>query len=306
MARSYNIELFNKNILELIEKNFTPNFETNLMEHTLPYYDNQLAYYKSLISAFQRNLTKILKSDGAKNFFKHVYNSKYPDLVYHFDRDEIIHDIFRKIIFLPIYNEKDNGFTNPVDMSIVINSIPGRIGNPKTYCLNRKFLNLGMLLIIALLQIFGHYMRRYYSMITGRTINFDTSKNNSDKLTGSESGYFIEKNFIGILPGIPSLGLNKCFALLYTPHYANYPIIPKNNFSINIDILKTIYNDNKDSFDFIDNENEDEDKDNKLNKLTNLDDYLYTIIDINDVENLYKHCRYEELYFIYLDRIIDY
>ena len=58
--------------------------------------------------------------------------------------------IFKKIIFMSIFDEKENGFTNQVDMNIIINSIPGRIGNPKTYCLNRKLLNLGILLIIAL------------------------------------------------------------------------------------------------------------------------------------------------------------
>ena len=150
----------------------------------------------------------------------------------------------------------------------------------------------------------------YYSLITRRTINFEILKKNLDELTDDkydEFEYFIEKEFIGIEPGIPSLGLNKFFGLLFTPNQDNFPIIQENNFSIDVNSQKIIYEDNKDLFDFINIENKDEIKDKKQNKLISLDDYIYTIIDINNKQNFYKYCNYEtELYLIYLDRIIDY
>ena len=332
-SRSYNSKLFNKNIIELIKKHVTPNFDSNIMENTLPILKNQLIYYNEIKKIFVDNLVKILKSEAAKNFFKKTYRDKYPDLIYHFDRKDVMDDILQKINFFPIFKEEDNGFTNPVDMSIIINSIPGKLGDSSTHSFNRKILYLGMLLIISIHEIFGHYMHRYYSLLTGREISFDTPEKNDDKLTGNESGYYIESKFIGLEPGQSHIGLKKCLALLYSPNLQNYPIIKKQGFSIDINILKIIYNDNKELFNFIitdendeenNNENEEEyseeeteddnikkdkdykEEDNSNDRIILLEDYLDTLINIYDVGNSFRHSYYDELYFIHLDKINDY
>jgi len=307
LSKSYKANLFNNNIIDLFKKDLTLNFESNLMEHTLPLYDSQLEYYKHIISCFKKNLKKILISDAARNFFKDTYGKKYPDLEYHFDRQDVLAEILQKINFFPIYKENDNGYTNPVDMSIIINCIPIKIGGSRIHLFNRKFLDLGKILVIALHEIFGHFMRRYYSLLTGRIIDFVTPKNNNDKITGKESGDFIESNFLGIEPRKSTLCLRKCLSLLYSPNLTDYPIYKKAGFSMNIDILKKIYNDNKLLFNFInnekkdkiDNDNEDEEENNhddeedneddkdeesiSIDRFILLEDYLDTLIDMNDV-----------------------
>ena len=385
LIKSYKADMFNKNISDFIEKYLTPNFDSNIMETILPLRNTQLAFYDSIKSAFEENLKKILKSEAAKKFFKNTYGKKYPDLIYHFDRDDVINEIIKKINFFPIFKENDNGFTNDVDMSIIINSIPGKIGEPKTHSFNRKFLNLGMILVIALHEIFGHYMRRYYSLLTGRIIDFSTPKNNKDSLTGKESGYFIKHKFLGMEPGVPNIGLKKCLSLLYFKNLQDYPIFKKEGFEINIDVLKQIYNDNPTLFNFIISEekdkednNNDEDKENKDKKdnsekkdkednsenknkkednsknedkkednskyedksehnsenedeedniedkegeensddseedyltkgIISLEDYLDTLITVNDLEsNSFRHSHHDEVYFIHFNKFNDY
>lgn len=313
LIKSYNTDLFNENILKLI-KNCEPNFESLLMENTLPCYDSQLAYYEEILPSFNKNLKKILKSDAARKFFENTYKKKYPDLTYHFDREDVLDEIMKNIMFFPIYKINDFGFTNPVDMSIIINSIPGIIGNPETHAFNIKFLNLGMILLIALHEIFGHYMRRYYSLLSGGIITFDTPEDNNDGLTGKESGFYIESNFLGIDAGKSNIGLKKCLMFLYSDNFKNYPIFTKEDVSINFVTLKNIYNNNKELFDFIIDTNEDnddgngniieinDDEDNSNNKIILLEDYLDTLTDIKDYEKKFRHCRQDELYYIYFDK----
>ena len=113
LKKSYDSNLFNKNILNLIKNNVTSNFESNLMEHTLPLHDNQLAYYQEIKPAFEKHLKRILSSTAAKNFFRDTYQKKYPELKYHFSREDVQEEILKKIYFFPIFKENDNGLTNP-------------------------------------------------------------------------------------------------------------------------------------------------------------------------------------------------
>ena len=181
--------------------------------------------------------------------------------------------------------EEDN-FSLNIDMSIIINSIPGKIGNPQTHSFNRKFLNLGMILIIALHEVFGHFMRRYYSLLTGRQISFNTP-DDTDNLTGDESGFFIELKFIGLKGRKSNIGLNKCLVLLNNDNFDNYPIFKKDNFTINYTILKKIYDDNEVLFNFIIddkyNKENNEDENSTIDRTITLDDYLDTLINVNNI-----------------------
>ena len=97
LIKSYDANLFNNKIIKLIKKNFTINFESDLMEKTLPLYDNQLAYYKEIKPAFEENLKRILSSPAAEQFFNDTYKKKYTDLVYHFNREDVQEEILKKI-----------------------------------------------------------------------------------------------------------------------------------------------------------------------------------------------------------------
>ena len=323
LTKSYDIKLFNKNILNLIEKNFTTNFESNLMENTLPLNDNQLAYYQEIKPAFEENLKRILSSKAAQKFFENTYKKKYPDLIYHFNREDVQKEIIDKIYFFPIFKENDNGFTNPIDMSIVINSIPGKILNPKTHCFNRKFLSLGMILVIALHEILGHYLRRYYSMLTGRKICFSTN-DDAEKITGGESGSFVESEFLGIEIQKSNIGLNKCLGLLCSENFDNYPVLEKDYSISELKVLENIYNNNKKLFGFIIDENCEINKNIRISKSNKkettekcqdsncqtdrtmiLEDYLDILIDVKNISNSFKHCNSDELYFICFDKIND-
>ena len=349
LSKSYKINSFNKNLLKLIEEHFTPNFESNLMEHTMQTLDDQLIYYNKLIPLFIENLKRILKSNSAKKFFAEKYQKNYKNLQYHFDRDEVLDEIIKRINFYPIFNDKDNGFTNPIDMHIIINSIPGKMGNPGIHTFNRIILDLGLLLVVGLHEILGHFMRRYYSFLTGRIINFDTP-DFGDDYTDKESGFFIESKFIGLNPGQSNIGLKKSLALLYPQNLDNYPIIKKSWFIIDINILKEIYQNNKNLFNFIipdednrdqsefdenndgDNkdyigeniiENDEKNNDIKVNTDGNfeddsndddytndafidLNDYLDTLITMNDIKNSSRHPFHDEIFYIRFDKTNDY
>jgi hypothetical protein len=311
LIKSYKADIFNDNILDLIKKNVTFDFESKLMKHTLPKYENQIVYYEEIKNSFEKNLKNILSSDAALKFFQGTYGKKYPKLQYHFGKEDVQNEIIKKIQFYPIFKKGDNGFTNPLDMSIIINSIPSRIGNPDIHSFNWRFLDLGMLLIIALHEIFGHYLRHYYSMLTGGIIVFDTP-DDKDLITGTESGFFIEKKFIGIKGRPSGLGLIKCLNLLYSPNYQEYPILKKNNLIINYDIIETIYHENPDLFDFIkyDNNNNEEGEDDgdhnndeKSNNdgIISLNDYIDTLTNINNISTAFRHCNVDEEYFIYFN-----
>ena len=337
LSKSYKIKSFNKNILELIEKHLTSNFESNLMEHTMPTLDDQLIYYNTLKPIFIENLKRILKSNAAKKFFKDKYQKNYKNLQYHFDRDNVLDEIIKRINFYPIFKEKDNGYTNPIDMNIIINSIPGKMGYPGIHSFNHKILDFGLLLVVALHEILGNFMRLYYSLLIGKKINFDKP--------------VIESEFIGLIPGQANIGLKKSIALLYQKNLDDYPIIKKDWFLIDINILKDVYQNNRNLFDFIipdeddndksesednkDNDSKDyieeniieNDKDNndiKVNTNNNfeddsiddddytsdafiyLNDYLDTLITMNDASNSSKHPFHDELFFIHFDKFNDY
>ena len=250
LSKSYKINSFNKNILKLIEKNITPNFESNLMEHIMQTLDDQLIYYNRLKPIFIENLKRILQSNSANKFFEEKYRKNYKNLQYHFERDDVLDEIIKRINFYPIFKDKDNGFTNPIDMNIIINSIPGKMGHPGIHSFNHALLDLGLLLVVALHEILGDFMRHYYSFLTGRIINFD-NPDFGDEYTDKESGFFIESKFIGLNPGQSNIGLKKSISLLYPKNLDDYPIIKKDWFKIDINILKVVYQKNKNLFNFI-------------------------------------------------------
>ena len=257
---SYNISSFNDKILNLIESNFDSNFESDLFLHILPNYENQTEFYQNLKPIIENIIRRILNSKSAENFFNDHYGKKYKDLVYHFNREDVQNEIFRRIYFAPIFNRDDKAYTDPIDMTITINALPGKIDDIN-YCFNRKVLHVGRILVFYLHEIFGHFLRRYYSYFTGIKIAFDT-KDDDVIDTGEESGFYIERTFLG-LKFNSYIGLNNILSLLNPSFYFNYPIIKEDKHKFDQNALRDIIKENRELFDFI---IEKEEKEKELQK----------------------------------------
>ena len=288
---SYKISCFNKQILKLIEKQFNHNIESDLFENIILKSNNSLEFYQNIKSSLDIIIRRILCSKSAKNFFRDHYGKKYNNIKYHFDRIEVQNEILKRIYFAPLFNRNDNAVTNPTDLTIMINSIPGKILMVNTHGFNRKILHLGRILVFCIHEIFGHFLRRYYSYYTGGKIPFNT-KEDMDNYMGNEGGFYIESNFLGLKKS-SSISLNIILQLLNSTNYDEYPIIKEDKnkkFEFNHNILKKIVEENKDLFDFI--------VENKKNISFNikekpkilLDDYLDILKIITNNNFLIVHC----------------
>ena len=249
---SYKINSFNKKILKKKKKNFDLNFESNLFENIISAADNQLEFYQNIKNSLDIIIKRILSSTCAKKFFSDYYVKKHKDLKYHFDRKDVQDEILKRMTFAPIFNNEDKAYTNPIDLSIVINSIPGKISGIETHSFNRKIMHVGKILVFCLHEIFGHFLRRYYSYFTGGKIPFNT-KEDFDNNMDDESGFFIEYKFLG-LKKKSYITLNNILRLLYSFEYSEYPIIKKeknHKFEFDEIKLKRIIDENKDLFNFI-------------------------------------------------------
>ena len=247
----FDLHKFNNRIVEILNDNL-PDFEYDILK--APKFDEEYCseYYIPYRQSFNKIITKILKSNAAISFFQDKYQSKYSNLIYHFNDDKLIKEILNKISFAPIYSEKINGYTDLVDLSITINSIPSKYGGKSVNIYHRKILQLGKIVLTAMQAIFGQYFRRYYSYLTRGIIPFDTK---DDKIInfGEEGGFYIEKKFLGLNPAKSStLSISQALSLLYWDKFDKYPMIKKNSsFIVNEDILKNLIINNEEVFDFI-------------------------------------------------------
>ena len=308
IINSYKITSFNKKILGLIENNFDSNFESDLFAHILPNYENQLEFYQNLKPLIEKIIRRILNSKSAKDFFDNHYRKKYKDLVYHFNREDVQNEIFKRTYFAPIFNRSDKAYTDPIDMTITINSLPGKIDDVK-YSFNRKLLHIGRILVFYLHEIFGHYLRRYYSYFTGIKIAFDT-EDDKDIYTGEESGFYIETNYLG-LKKISYIKLNNILSLLNSSFYSGYPIIKEDNYKFEDNHLRNIIKENKELFDFVIKKEEKEKETEQFLKKKRkppkiiFEDYLYSIQPSNEKQEKI-HCFTIESDSICLDNYYDF
>lgn len=273
---SYKISNFNEKIVKIIKTNFNYNFECCLFENSLMNMNSKNSFYENIKQPLFSVLSRILSSQAAKKFFNDHYKKKHPDLIYHFDRKDVQKKIFEKIQFAPLFNTSYCAVTNPADMSIIINSIPGKITDPTTHGFNRVILQLGRLIIYALHEILGHYLRRYYSYFTGNKISFGTD-GDKEIQTGKEGGDYVEYTFIGFKK-FTFLSIEKILNLICDSEYSSYPII-KENFNLDEKKMISIIKCNEKLFNFLD-----------AYKLSG-EDYLFTIK--KDVFSPYSiiHCK---------------
>ena len=287
----FNLKMFNKGIIKALTNDLS-NFESDLFESTKFNKEYCSEYYQPFKKAFNVILTNILKSKAAQNFFKDKYKKKYSYLKYHFDNDLLIEEVLKKITFAPIFSCKLDAYTDPIDLNITINSIPGKYGHIKTEFYNKKVLQLGRIILIALHEILGHFMRRYYHYSTHGKISFWTKEDNS-LYTGEENGFYIEYEFVGINHVIKStLSIYDALCLLNLDKFDDYPLEKNNKFIINKEILENIVYKNKEIFDFIGNKPEQ----------IKFEDYLDSLISI-DSYNIHRRLVVDED-FIYLNKFL--
>ena len=286
--------------MKLIEKYFDPNFESNLFENITPRTDNQLDFYKNLMPSLDSIIKRILSSPAAKKFFYDYYGKKYNGLKYHFDREDVQNEIFKKMNFAPLFNRKEKAYTNPIDMSITINTLPGKIDDIQTHSFNRKILHFGRILVFCLHEILGPFLRRYYSYFTGGIISF----NNEEDMNIHKGGIYVEYKFLGLKNEL-SISLWEILCLLCSPLYLDYPLIKNYKYEFNEEILKTIISENENLFDFIV-------ENNPLNKMNEKTEAKIVLVDYLDIiktsQDKYKvvPCYKTEKYSIYLDNFYDF
>ena len=256
----YNYNIFNDKIIEILNKNELLNIEKELFKNILPKPEYSEKYYEKIKPIFNRLIKEILSSKAAINFFNNTYKKEYDNsnrkIEYHFNNEKVQNEILNRISFYPIFTETVNAFTNPLDLSIVINSIPGKYKSDEINYFNKKILNIGRIVLFATHEIMGHYLRRYYSFITDRDIRMDTEE---DILidTKPEGGEYIETNFLGFTGSV--LYLKDILYFFGCKYFEKYPL--KKNYEINEEILKIIINDYPDIFNFI---SRDEEKEQEL------------------------------------------
>ena len=256
---SYKIGHFNKKIIKIIEKKFDHNIESKLFENILPNEDYINELLIDIRPEFNRVIKNILSSKAAENFFNDYYKVQYNNLYYHLNREKVQEKILNKLSFAPIFNGKYNSITNPIDLSIIINSIPGIFDSENTSVFNRKILILGQYILFGIKEIMNHYCRHYYSYITGQIINIDNEECREIK-TDEENNFYIEYEFVGITHKI-ALSISEALSFFYWKKYDSYPIIQKySHFEINEEKMKIIIDSNKNIFNFIKIKDNDKDE----------------------------------------------
>ena len=251
--KRYKLDMFNDKIIESIKSCSLNNFEGEIFRKILPDPDNSFKFFEETKTLIFQILTKLLKSQAAKDFFAEYYANKYNKnnkiIEYHFDRDEVIDEIKKRIEFYPIFDSKTKANTNPTDLTIIINSIPGKFDPEDTInYFNKNILQIGRIIVFLVHEIFGHFLRRYYHYITNGIIKMDTYDDDII-ITKPEGGFFAEEKFLGFQTKTELYLKDALYFLFYGINLEKYPIIKKDN--ITKENLKTIINDNPEIFYFI-------------------------------------------------------
>ena len=264
---SYPYEIFNKEIINTInylKVDSFEYFEFNIFQNILCDSKYSETFYKEIKPEINKIVKNILNSKAAKKYFNDTYKKKYSNLEYHFNNENVQNTILKKIKFYPFFKKSMNAFTNPVDMSIHINSIPGRFSDTDDIPLfNKKILNISRIVLFLVHEILGHYMRRYYSYLTNMAISMNTKEDNKID-TKPEGGFYVEKKFLGFQDS--HLYLRNALSFFYYNGFEDYPIVKGGKFEVTEEKLKNIINDNPSIFDFILKEKEQEIKNDKKGK----------------------------------------
>ena len=269
--RNYNMHLFNKSIIKNLNSNLAE-LETNIFRAINCNEQYCEEYYKDYKGYIFNIIRKILKSKAFIDYFNDKYKAIFPNISYHFNDDNIIDIILSKISFAPIFNEDIQGITDPIDLNIIINCIPGKFMEDIKIC-DRKILTIGKIILVILHEICSHFTRRYYSYLTHGLIAFDEDEDKNLN-TGKEGSFFFEEFFLGFTRSYKSnLTITDALILFYWDKFEKYPIKTK----INKEMLANIVQNNSEIFNFIGNNN---------NQIT-IEDYLFHLTPIK-IKNFHQ------------------
>ena len=254
-VKTYRSDIFNEEIISSIKNmNSLEDLEEEIFKNILPNYEYSSFYYNDTKDIIFDILTKILKSNASKAFFHDNYETKYNKgnkiINYHFDKDKVIEEIKSRIEFYPIFDTVTKANTNPIDLTIIVNSIPGKFSlQDEINYFNKNILQIVRIVLFLIHEIFGHFVRRYYSYITNGLIKMDT--NDDDCInTKPEGGFFVEQNFLGFKTQTKLFLKDALYLLFYENNMEQYPII-KPESSITEENLKIIIKNNPKLFYFI-------------------------------------------------------
>ena len=248
----YQYEIFNNKIIDVINKSDINTFEKDMFKNILPSKEYSEIFYEKIKPTFHKIIKDILNSESTIEFFNNTYKKKYETdskkIEYHFNKENVQNEILKRISFFPIFDEEINAFTNPLNLSIVLNSIPGKYRSAKINYFNMKILNLGRIILLTLNEILGHFTQRYYSFLTDRDIRMNTEEDDLINIK-LEGGVYVEKNFLGFEMAPSVLYLKEALYFFCFKYFKEYPLFKK--YKINEQILKNIINDFPEIFDFI-------------------------------------------------------
>ena len=263
---SYDISIFIKEMNRIIKESLTIDnfydFEAIFQENLR--YGMEHKPNEEYFAKFKEIITKILKSKSAKKYFEKYYKSKNKGLTYHFDRDNVIEEIFKRITFCSIFKFGDQAYTSPLQLKIYINCIPGKYNKLTIHPFERKILQFSRLIVITVHEILGHFFCRYYSFLTNNLIKFGIKEDNNFK-TGEEGGIFVEQKLLGLT--YRSISLRESLGFLKQDFEVS-PIVFKNK--IPKETLQNIINNNNELLDLISVNNE-------FGKITVEDLYYYLL-----------------------------
>ena len=248
----YQYEIFNNKIIDVINKSDINTFEKDMFKNVLPSKEYSEIFYEKIKPTFHKIIKDILNSESTIEFFNNTYKKKYETdskkIEYHFNKESVQNEIIKRISFFPIFDEEINAFTNPLNLSIVLNSIPGKYRSAKINYFNMKILNLGRIILLTIQEILGHFTQRYYSFLTDRDIRMNTEEDDLINIK-LEGGVYVEKNFFGFEMAPSVLYLKEALYFFCFKYFKEYPLFKK--YKINEQILKNIINDFPEIFDFI-------------------------------------------------------
>ena len=247
---SYDLNIFNKEMHNIIKKslkmnnyyNFEYIFSKNIR------YGKEYKLSEKYYNKYKEIVIKILKSNAAKIYFDKYYKSYNKDLVYHFDRDDVLEEIFKRIQFRPMYEHVLITSASNLDLIIYINCIEGQYNSFNIHYFERRILQFSKLVIKTIDEILGFFLKKYYSYLTNNNIKFHPDIDGAfNSETRDKVLFFVESEIFGLF-FFSQVSLNQALGL-FKESFDNYPILY--NKLISKDELIKIIEKNLDLFDFI-------------------------------------------------------
>lgn len=255
---SYDYKIFNKNIIDIINKCKDNELEIEMFKNTVQ--DKSGEFLREKKKKINKIIKKILSSNAANTFFNKTYKKNYEKkynkkIEYLFNSEEEQNEILGRISYFPLYNDWINGITNPSNLRIMINSIPGKFQRDDINLFNKNILQIGRIIIFAVHEIMVNYLRIYYSYITNREISMVTDE---DDIIDTKPNGRINAEELILGRETKYLYLKEALCFFYSGEFEQFPLFE--NIIINKKILKNIIQNNIELFDFIEIGKDEEEK----------------------------------------------